>query len=99
MVTRTNSRGIRTPNLRINRLVEECWSERWMTLELVVCVSMHPIVSRRFPFLHGDETGTGLRLSLSFRSHIAPMSALVTGLVRTLEGPRGLALLGICDRL
>jgi len=34
--------------------------------QLRVSVSVLPIVSQRFPFLHGDEAGTGLRLELSF---------------------------------
>ena len=65
--------GIRTPNLRIKSLVEECWSEDWMSSELAVCVSTHPIVSRRFPFHHGDGTGTTPHSALSFRSHFVPI--------------------------
>jgi len=58
--------GIRTPNLRIKSLVKECWSESCTASELVVCVSTHPVVSQRFPFHHGDETGTGTPSALSF---------------------------------
>jgi hypothetical protein len=60
--------GIRTPNLRIKSLLETCRSKGWIAFELRVCVSSHPIVPHRFPFLHGDETGTRLRPALSFRS-------------------------------
>jgi len=49
--------GIRTPNLRIKSLVRSCRSERRGAREQPICVSVLPIVSRRFPFLHGDETG------------------------------------------
>jgi len=54
-------------NLRIKSLVEECWSESCTVSGLVVCVSTHPVVSQRFPFLHGDETGTEAPAVLSFR--------------------------------
>jgi hypothetical protein len=37
-----------------------------MASELPVCVASQPVVSRRFPFRHGDETGTSLRSALSF---------------------------------
>ena len=49
--------GIRTPNLRIKSPVRTCWSEGGVGSELRVCVSVVPIVSQCFPFLHGDETG------------------------------------------
>jgi hypothetical protein len=65
--------GIRTPNLRIKSPVQKCWSKPWMSSELAVCVSTHPIVSRRFPFHHGDETGMEVRAVLSFA--IAPEPA------------------------
>jgi len=58
--------GIRTPNLRIKSLVPRCWSERCTASDLRVCVSVLPIVSQRFPFLHGDETGRRPQLPLSF---------------------------------
>ena len=64
--------GIRTPNLRIKSLVEECWSEPWTSSELAVFVSTHPIVSRCFPFLHGDETGSRPRQALTFPPHRVP---------------------------
>lgn len=40
-----------------------------MALELPVGVPTLPIVSQRFPFVHGDGTGTGPRLWLSFPPH------------------------------
>ena len=52
--------------------MEECWSESCTASELVIFVSTHPVVSQRFPFLHGDETGTGTPSALSFRSHMSP---------------------------
>jgi CheY-like chemotaxis protein len=62
--------GTRTRNLRIKSLVRTCRSERRLALEKRVCVSLVPIVSHRFPFLHGDETGTIPPLALPFRSHV-----------------------------
>ena len=58
--------GIRTPNLRIKSLVRRCRSERCTASDLRVCVSVLPIVSQRFPFLHGDETRRRPQLPLSF---------------------------------
>jgi len=40
-----------------------------MPSEQAVCVSLLSIVSRCFPFLHGDETGTASSRTLSFPSH------------------------------
>ncbi len=58
--------GIRTPNLRIKSPVRRCGSEGCTTSELRVCVPVVPIVSHRFPFLHGDETGQQVHWALSF---------------------------------
>jgi hypothetical protein len=59
--------GIRTPNLRIKSLVEECWLGACGAADLRSCVSIHPVVSHRFPFLHGDETGTETAAPLPLR--------------------------------
>jgi hypothetical protein len=50
--------GTRTPNLRIKSLVQRCRPEPREAIHLLVCVSVVPIVSHLFPFLHGDRTGT-----------------------------------------
>jgi hypothetical protein len=50
--------GIRTPNLRIKSLVQRCRPQPREAIHLLVCVSVVPIVSHLFPFLHGDRTGT-----------------------------------------
>jgi hypothetical protein len=51
------SPGTRTRNLRIKSPIRRCWSERCVPFELRVCVSVVPIVSRRFPILHGMRRG------------------------------------------
>ncbi len=61
--------GIRTPNLRMKSLVRRCRSAGRNGSELGVCVSLLLVVSHRFPFLHGDETGTRPILALSFPRH------------------------------
>jgi hypothetical protein len=66
--------GTRTPNLRINSPVRTCRSARWMSSELRVCVSVVPIASRCFPFLHGDETGRTLHRCCHFDSTWRPGS-------------------------
>jgi len=68
--------GTRTPNLRIKSLVRTCRSERCNASDLRVFVSLLPIVSHRFPFLHGDETGTAPCLALSFPRHAVPTEDL-----------------------
>jgi hypothetical protein len=71
--------GIRTPNLRIKSLVRTCRSERCVWPGLRVCVSVLPIVSCCFPFLHGDETGMPRPSALSFDPS-APMSGQIPSL-------------------
>jgi len=58
--------GIRTPNLRIKSLVRRRRSAAYTASELRVCVSLLPIVPRRFPFIHGEEAGKIPCSSLSF---------------------------------
>jgi hypothetical protein len=79
--------GTRTRNLRIKSPFRTCWSEGCVASELRVCVSVLPMVSRWFPFLHGDRTGTTPRLALSFRSHSRPGENLI--LKRWRRGPCG----------
>ncbi len=56
-----------TRNLRKSPM-RTCRSACWASSELRVSVSALPTVSRRFPFLHGDETGIGPAQALSFQS-------------------------------
>ena len=67
--------GIRTPNLRIKSLVRSSRSESRGAREQPNCVSVLPIVSHRFPFLHGDEAGMSDSSALSFRLHRAAVGA------------------------
>ena len=62
-------------------VVPRCWSERCTASDPRVCVSVLPIVSQRFPFLHGDETGRRPQLSLSF-----PMNVLAERTCRSRAG-------------
>lgn len=62
-----NTRRRWSPTRTIKSPVERRRSEARMRSELRVCVSALPVVSRRFPFLHGDETGTGFASALSFQ--------------------------------
>ena len=79
--------GIRTPNLRIKSLVEECWSEACEDADLRFCVSRHPIASHRFPFLHGDETGTETAAPLPSRWAVRSESPGASGDPLRRSGP------------
>ena len=61
--------GTRTRNLRIKSLVRRCSSAPCEPRELRLCVSVVPIVSRCFPFHHGEDTGIGLVRRLSYPMH------------------------------
>jgi hypothetical protein len=75
--------GIRTPNLRIKSLVRTSRSESCRAAEQPVCFSAVPIVSQRFPFFHGDETGDARRWTLSFPSSMVIIqSRSVTSAIR-----------------
>jgi hypothetical protein len=64
---RLATRGIDITPYRLSHLgFRRCRSGAGMPSELRICVPLVPIVSRRFPFLHGDETGTAHPPAFSF---------------------------------